>query len=62
MDKQRVLEAVKVIKEECALSSCDNCDFSNKDGDCVLQYELMTDPAEIEIEVLEECKNEYCSD
>lgn len=62
MDKQRVIEAVKIIKNECGATSCDYCDFCNDEGDCTLQYELMTAPAEIDIEVLEECKNEYCSD
>lgn len=62
MNKQRVLEAVRVLIEECGSSSCDNCDFCNKKGDCVLADELIGAPSSIDIEVLEECKNEYCSD
>ena len=59
MNKERVIEAVKVIKEECALSSCEYCDFCNKKGDCVLSVELIGAPSEIDIEELEICKNEW---
>ena len=59
MNKERVLEAVRVIKEECDTSSCEYCDFCNSKGDCVLSDELIGAPSCIEIEILEECKNEY---
>lgn len=62
MNKERVLEAVRVIKEECDTTVCEHCDFCNRKGDCVLSDELIGAPCSIDIEILEECKNEYCSD
>ena len=42
MNKERVLEAVKTLIDECSSSSCEYCDFCNAKGDCVLSDELIT--------------------
>ncbi|MBE6050631.1 MAG: hypothetical protein E7214_08250 [Clostridium sp.] len=59
MNKERVLEVVKILIDECSSSSCEYCDFCNAKGDCVLADELIGAPSAIDIEKLEECKNEY---
>ena len=58
MDKQRVIEAVTIIKNECDVTSCDYCCFCTKDGDCRLTQELIGAPCAYDIEELEECKDE----
>ena len=56
MNKDRVIEAIRILIDECYLSSCDYCDFNGK-GECILAVELGNSPCSIEIENLEECKN-----
>lgn len=56
MNKDRVIEAIKILIDECNSSSCDYCDF-NREGNCILAVELGSSPCSIEIENLEECKN-----
>lgn len=55
MDAREVIKAVKFIKDSCAVTSCDYCDFCDKDNNCVLADELIGAPSEIEIEILEQC-------
>lgn len=56
MNKKNVISAVKVIKDECASSSCDDCVFCTKGGECKLAEELIGVPSKIKIEELEEVK------
>ena len=63
MNKERVIEAVKFIKDSCATTSCFDCCFADKENvSCILSDEFSGAISEIDIELLEECKNEYCSD
>lgn len=57
MNKQRVIDAITIIKNECDITSCDYCCF-NKNGDCKLTQELIGAPCAYEVEELEECSNE----
>ena len=45
-----VLKAIKYIRDECSITSCDECEFSTKDGDCKLTEELSGSPCSIDIE------------
>ena len=58
MDAREVIKAVKFIKDSCAVTSCEDCDFANEDGDCVLNNEVEGAPCNYDIEVLEECIKE----
>lgn len=48
MDKNKVINAIKVLIDECNSSSCDYCDL-NKNGDCILAQELKESPCVIDI-------------
>lgn len=54
MDKSMVLKAIKYIKDECSVTSCDECDFCSKNGECILAMELGNSPCSIEIEYIVE--------
>lgn len=54
MDKKRVICAVRAIKDECAMTSCDECCFCDGHGDCKLSFEIgNVAPSEIDVEELE---------
>ena len=53
MNKDLVIEALKIIQNECSKSSCDFCPFS-KDGDCELSKEIFGAPCSYDIDYLEE--------
>lgn len=55
MNKKIVIEAVKMIRDQCSITSCDDCCFTNYKGNCVLTEELMGAPSDYEVENLEEC-------
>ena len=50
MDKIMVLKSIKYMKDECNVTSCDECDFCSKDGECILAMEFGSSPCSIEIE------------
>lgn len=54
MDKNRVIDVVKNIIDECNSTSCDYCDFS-KHGDCILAEALNGYPCSIDIDMPEGC-------
>lgn len=55
MNKKVVIEAVKIISDQCSTTSCDECCFTNSKGNCLLTEELIGAPSDYEVENLEGC-------
>lgn len=55
MDSIEVIKAIKFIKDSCAITSCEHCEFCDRNMNCVLSDELVGAPCEYDIDLLEEC-------